>query len=82
MFLDSYAGRGRHADGRPASAELVLRMAQNQGNAVTVAWTCFFVEAEGDSAAQLIRVVNARLRRRPAPSASSLCSCGATIRSP
>jgi hypothetical protein len=39
IFLDSYARRGRHGDGRPASAELVLRMAQNQGNAVTVAWT-------------------------------------------
>ncbi len=31
VFLDGLAGRGRYDDGRLASAELVLRIAQHQG---------------------------------------------------
>jgi three-Cys-motif partner protein len=69
VILDGYAGRGRYGDGRPASAELVLRMAQNQGDAGTVAWTCFFVEAEGDSAAELIQVVDEYVRQGVAATA-------------
>jgi three-Cys-motif partner protein len=63
VFLDGYAGRGRYGDGRPASAELVLRMAQNQGNAGTVAWTCFFVEVDDDDAALLAAVVDEYARQ-------------------
>jgi hypothetical protein len=44
-------------------------MAQNQGNAGTVAWTCFFVEAEDDSAAELIQVVDEYVRQGVAATA-------------
>jgi three-Cys-motif partner protein len=63
VFLDGYAGRGRYDDGRPASAELVLRMAQNQGNKGTVAWTCFLVEVDDDDAALLTAVVDEYARQ-------------------
>jgi hypothetical protein len=58
VFLDGFAGRGRYDDGSPASPERILRIAQNQGTKGTVAWTCFFVEAEEDSAAELVQVVD------------------------
>ncbi len=31
VYLDGYAGRGRYLDGSPASAELILKIAENQG---------------------------------------------------
>jgi len=58
VFLDGYAGRGRYQDGSPASAERILKIAQQQGTAGTVSWTCFFVEREDDDAAQLPAVVD------------------------
>ncbi len=58
VFLDGYAGRGRYDDGSPASAERILRIAQYQGTKGTVAWTCFFVELQDDSAAALAGVVD------------------------
>ena len=63
VFLDGFAGRGRYGDGRPASAERILRMAQNQGEKGTVAWTCFFVEVDDDDAALLTAVVDEYARR-------------------
>lgn len=57
VFLDGYAGRGRYADGSPGSAERVLQIAQSQYESVGLAWTCFFVEAEAESAAVLEAVV-------------------------
>jgi hypothetical protein len=38
VFLDGFAGRGRFSDGSPASAELILRMAKNQGDKGTAVW--------------------------------------------
>jgi hypothetical protein len=32
VYLDGYAGRGRYDDGRPASAELMLKIAEDQGS--------------------------------------------------
>jgi three-Cys-motif partner protein len=63
VFLDGYAGRGRYQDGSPASAERILKIAQQQGAAGTVSWTCFFVEREDDDAAQLAAVVNEYARQ-------------------
>lgn len=57
VFLDGYAGRGRYANGEPASAERILMMAQAQHASVGLAWTCFFVEQDPDSAAALDAVV-------------------------
>jgi hypothetical protein len=63
VYLDGFAGRGRYDDGSPASPERILRIAQHQGTKGTVAWTCFFVEAEEDSAAELIPVVDEQVRQ-------------------
>jgi three-Cys-motif partner protein len=63
VFLDGFAGRGRYRDGSPASAERILRIAQNQGERRTVFWTCFFVEVEDDDAAQLAAVVDQYARQ-------------------
>jgi three-Cys-motif partner protein len=63
VYLDGYAGRGRYDDGSPASPERILRIAQHQGIKGTVAWTCFFVEAEDDSAAELVQVVEEYVRQ-------------------
>jgi three-Cys-motif partner protein len=63
VFLDGFAGRGRFSDGSPASAERILRMAQNQGDKGTVAWTCFFVERKAKDAAQLATVVDEYARQ-------------------
>ena len=57
VFLDGYAGRGRFDDGSPASAELILRMAEDHRSRVGLAWNCFFVERERKSAAALAKVV-------------------------
>ena len=32
VYLDGYAGRGRYEDGRPASAERILQIAENQSS--------------------------------------------------
>jgi three-Cys-motif partner protein len=63
VYLDGFAGRGRYDDGSPASPERILRIAQHQGTKGTVAWTCFFVEAEDDSAAELVQVVDEYVRQ-------------------
>jgi hypothetical protein len=63
VYLDGFAGRGRYDDGSPASPERILRIAQHQGTKGTVAWTCFFVEAEDDSAAELVEVVDEYVRQ-------------------
>ncbi|HEX6675923.1 MAG TPA: three-Cys-motif partner protein TcmP [Actinomycetes bacterium] len=63
VFLDGYAGRGRYRDGEPASAERILRIAQRQGTKGTVAWTCYFVELEDESATALARVVGEYARQ-------------------
>ena|GEM_PF-2580712 len=57
MFIDGYAGRGRYADGEPASAGRIMMMAQAQHASVGLAWTCFFVEQDPDSATALDGVV-------------------------
>lgn len=33
VYLDGYAGRGRYENGAPASAELILRIAENHAGA-------------------------------------------------
>ncbi|SRR6266851_4937934 len=44
VVLDGFAGRGRYADGTPASAELILQAIQKLGGSRQVA--AFFVEKE------------------------------------
>jgi three-Cys-motif partner protein len=63
VYLDGFAGRGRYDDGSPASPERILRIALHQGIKGTVAWTCFFVEAEEDSAVELVQVVDEYVRQ-------------------
>jgi three-Cys-motif partner protein len=58
VFLDGYAGRGRYDDGSPASAERILRIAHNQSAAARLAWNCYFVEEDDESAAALAQVVS------------------------
>ena len=57
VFLDGYAGRGRYEDGNSGSAERIMRMAQHQFETVNLAWTCYFVEQNAESAAALGTVV-------------------------
>ena len=57
VFLDGYAGRGRYEDGTSGSAERIMIMAQRQFESVNLAWTCFFVEQDSESAAALSTVV-------------------------
>ncbi|SNR39802.1 three-Cys-motif partner protein TcmP [Blastococcus mobilis] len=57
VYLDGYAGRGRYADGTPASAEKIMMVAQAQYESVNLAWTCFFVEQDAESARVLASVV-------------------------
>jgi three-Cys-motif partner protein len=57
VVLDGFAGRGRYKDGSPASAERILKIAQDQSANSTLSWTCFFVEREDEDAAQLVKVV-------------------------
>ena len=63
VFLDGFAGRARYKEGSPASAERILRIAQNQGESRTVFWTCFFVEVDREDAAQLAAVVDQYVRQ-------------------
>ena len=57
VFLDGYAGRGRYDDGTQGSAERIMTIAQRQFAAVKLAWTCYFVEQDDESAAALDAVV-------------------------
>ncbi|SFK85786.1 three-Cys-motif partner protein TcmP [Geodermatophilus ruber] len=57
VYLDGYAGRGRYTDGTPASAEKILMVAQSQFERVGLAWTCYFVEQDPESARALGDVV-------------------------
>lgn len=56
VFLDGYAGRGRHADGSPGSAELMLKSAAGQAQ-VGINWDCYFSEMDATSFASLTEVV-------------------------
>ena len=57
VFLDGYAGRGRYESGIPGSAERIMIMAQHQFASANLAWTCFFVEQDDESATALMSVV-------------------------
>lgn len=57
VFLDGYAGRGRYGDGTPGSAERIMRIAQQQFATARLAWTCFFIEQNDESAGVLSSVV-------------------------
>ena len=48
VYLDGYAGRGRYEDGSPASAELILRIAEDQGQR-GIGYRLFFYEPDRDS---------------------------------
>jgi len=58
IFLDGFAGRGRYEDGRPGSAERIMKMSQVQHQRVGLAWSCWFVEKDKASAAALGAVVS------------------------
>lgn len=57
VVLDGYAGRGRYEDGSPGSAERIMRIAHHQQTRNELAWTCYFVEQDPESAAALHTVV-------------------------
>ncbi len=57
VFLDGYAGRGRYEDGTPGSVERIMKIAQHQFATANLAWTCYFVEQDDESAAALDAVV-------------------------
>jgi three-Cys-motif partner protein len=48
VYLDGYAGRGRYEDGKPASAELILQIAENQAKR-GVQYRIFFYEPDSGS---------------------------------
>jgi three-Cys-motif partner protein len=56
VYLDGYAGRGRYQDGRPASAERILQIAENQGNQ-GINYRLFFYERDQESFTALEEVV-------------------------
>lgn len=58
IFLDGFAGHGRYEDGRPGSAERIMKMAQVQHQHVGLAWSRWFVEKDTASAAALGAVVS------------------------
>lgn len=58
VFLDGFAGRGRYEDGRPGSAERIMKMAQDQYASVNLAWSCWFIERDRTSAEALMAVVD------------------------
>jgi three-Cys-motif partner protein len=57
VYLDGYAGRGRYVDGSPASAELILKIAEFQGPR-GIACRLFFYERDAVSYAALKPVVD------------------------
>lgn len=48
IYLDGYAGRGRYENGTPASAELILRIAENQAK-LGISYQLFFYEPDPES---------------------------------
>ena len=52
VYLDGYAGRGRYEDGRPASAERILQIAENQRSR-GISYRLFFYERRRESFAAL-----------------------------
>ena len=66
VYLDGYAGRGRYQDGRPASAEQILQIAENQGDQ-GIYYRLFFYERDQESFDVLDEVV-----RSTPPGASGL----------
>jgi three-Cys-motif partner protein len=61
VYLDGYAGRGRYADGSPASAELILRIARDQRR-LGISYQLFFHEPDPDSFKVLADVVGQYVR--------------------
>lgn len=57
VYLDGYAGRGRYQNNTPASAELILQIAENQ-SAQGIKYRLFFHETDPDSYAALKVVVD------------------------
>jgi three-Cys-motif partner protein len=57
VYLDGYAGRGRYQDGTPASAELILQIAEKQ-RAQDINYRLFFYESNPKSYATLKAVVD------------------------
>lgn len=55
VILDGFAGRGRYPDGKPASAELILRAVRGLQHSRKV--TAFFAEKDKDSFENLLKVV-------------------------
>lgn len=56
VVLDGFAGKGRYTDGKPASAELILKAIKKLQQARRV--TAFFIEKDKSSFESLIEVVN------------------------
>lgn len=48
VYLDGYAGRGRYENGAPASAELILRIAENHAG-LGISYKLFFYEPDPES---------------------------------
>lgn len=57
VYLDGYAGRGRYQNDKPASAERILQIAENQGTR-GIKYRIFFHETDPDSYAALKVVVD------------------------
>ncbi len=69
VYLDGYAGRGRYEDGNPASAELILKIAEYQGSR-GISYRLFFHETDPKSFAVLKPVVD-EYRARGVPAEAS-----------
>lgn len=57
VYLDGYAGRGRYEDSTPASAELILQIAENQA-IHGISYQLFFYEPDQESFSVLKPVVD------------------------
>lgn len=57
VYLDGYAGRGRYDNGTPGSAELILKIAEDQGSR-GISYRLFFHETDSKSYAALKPVVD------------------------
>src|ERR1700722_13864061 len=57
VYLDGYAGRGRYDNGTPGSAELILKIAEDQGGR-GISYRLFFHETDSKSYAALKPVVD------------------------
>ena len=62
VYLDGFAGRGRYQDGSPASAELILRIAEDQAQQ-GIRYQLFFHEADKESYGALATVVDEYVAR-------------------